>query len=449
VFAFPSFPLIRRCTQVAALVLLTAPTFADVIPLSGNKDKPNEKKSPELLQAEKLFNQNEFDKALEQLEAACKKDPDLAPAPLLLARLFLARGQGPAARTVLERAVVKQPTQPAFYLAFAQLNLAEGRLTEAAVLIEKALVLCESSKDLGKHKQAYLREAHAGRAFIAEQRLDWEGARQALADWLKQEPKNAQAHQRMGRALFFLEKPTEALAELQQGHALDATMEHPAVSMGLLWTQKKDLKQADTWMQRALKEDAKSIRTRLAVAAWLLDQVRFDEAATQADAALRAEPTSPDARRLRGLIARFQRNFADAEKLFEPLYQEAPADFFISNQLALALAEQADGKKLKRALQLAEVNARQYPNASEAGATLGRIYYLLGRWEEAERALQAAARTGQLSPDAAYYFASVLDQLKRPDDAQKLLKAALDAPGTFLFRKEAKDLQARLDKRKP
>src|SRR5262249_53282677 len=119
--------------------------------------------------------------------------------------------------------VVKQPGHPAFYLAFAQINLAEGRLTEASVLIEKTLALCETSKEIGKQKATYQREAFSGRAFIAEQRLDWEQARQALAEWLKADPKNAQAHQRMGRALFFLDKPTEALAELQQGHALDAT----------------------------------------------------------------------------------------------------------------------------------------------------------------------------------------------------------------------------------
>jgi tetratricopeptide (TPR) repeat protein len=439
--------------RLLGLIVLTsllglASASADIIPLSGAKDKP-EKRSPELIQAEKLFNQGEFDKALEQLEAACKKDAELSPAPLLLARLFLSRGQGGAARTVLERAVSKQPSHPAFYLAFAQLNLAEGRLTEAAVLIEKTLALCDSNKEIAKQKPLYQREAFSGRAFIAEQRQEWETARQALAEWLKVDPKNGPAHQRMGRALFFLDKPTEALAELQQAHALEPTLEHPAVSMGLMWTQKKDPKQADTWMQRALKEDSKTVRTRLAVAAWLLDQGRADEAAIQADAALRTEPASVDVRRLRGLIARHQRNFIEAEKLFEPLYQESPADFFICNQLALALAEQADGKKLRRALQLAEVNARQYPNASEAGATLGRIYYLLGRWDDAERALQAAARTGQLSADAAYYFASVLDQLKKPDDAQKLLKAAVETQGAFLFRKEAKELLARLEKRKP
>lgn len=446
--ALLSFRCVRSVLIFTACLALVAATSADVIPLSGGKDKP-EKKSAELIQAEKQFNQNEFDKAFEQLEAACKKDAELPPAPLLLARLFLSRNQAVAAHQMLEKAVVKEPNQPGYYLAFAQLNLAEGRLTEASVLIDKTLALCETNKDIGKQKAVMLREAYSGRAFIAEQRQSWDAARAALAEWLKGDPKNAAAHQRMGRALFFLDKPAEALTSLQQAHALDSNLEHPAIGMMVLWTQKKDLKQADMWAQRALKEDGKTTRTRLAVAGWLLDQERADEAATQADNVLRTEPNNADGRRLRGLIARHQRNFAEAEKYFEPLYQESPGDFFLSNQLALALAEQPDGKKLKRALQLAEVNARQYPNVSEAGVTLGRVYYLLGRWDDAERALQAAARTGQMSADGAYYFASVLDQLKKPDDAQKLLKAALETQGAFLFRKEAKELMARLEKRKP
>jgi len=438
--------LLAICFALAALVVTGR---ADVIPLGGAKSAPADKKSPDLQQAEQLFQKNEFDKCLEALEAACKKDPDLAPAPLLLARLFLSRNQGAAARTVLERGVVKQPNHPALYLAFAQLNLAEGRLTEAAVLIEKTLALAEPAKDLGKHRETYLREANAGRATVAEQRGDWAGARAALADWLKLEPKNAAARQRLGRALFMRDQPTEALAELQAAYASDGKLEHPFVSMGLLWTQKKDLKQAEQWMQKAVKEAGKDPRTRLAVAGWLLDQDRADEAAQHADAVLRATPDATDARRLRGLIARHQRQFGEAEKMFEPLYQEAPADFFLSNQLALALAEQPDGKKLKRALQLAEVNARQYPNQSEAQASLGRVYYLLGRADDAERALQTAARTGQLSADGAYYFASVLEQQNKSEDAQKLLKAALDSTGVFVFRKEASALLTRLEKAKP
>ena len=438
---------VKLLTFVFALAALITAGRADVIP-AGKAAAP-EKKSPELQQAEQHFQKNEFDKCLEALEAACKKDPELAPAPLLLARLFLARNQGSAARSVLERGVVKQPNHPALYLAFAQINLAEGRLTEAAVLIDRTLALAEASKDLGKQRETYLREGHAGRAMVAEQRGDWGAARSALTDWLKLEPKNAAARQRLGRSLFMLDKPTEALAELQQAYTADSKLEHPFVSMGLLWTQKKDLKQAEEWMQKALKEAGKEPRTRLAVAGWLLDQERADEAAQNADAVLRATPDSADARRLRGLIARHQRQFGEAEKMFEPLYQEAPADFFLSNQLALALAEQPDGKKLKRALQLAEVNARQYPNQSEAQASLGRVYYLLGRADEAERAFQTAARSGQLSADGAYYFASVLEQQNKIDDAQKLLKAALDSKGAFVFRKEANALLTRLEKRKP
>jgi superkiller protein 3 len=434
---------------LSAWVVLVLGSFdsasGDVIPLVG---KSGEKKSPELLLAEKFFHQGDYEKCMQSLESAVARDSKLAPSYLLLARLFIASGQLPAAgRQFLDQRAVKFPSNPAIYLAFAQFNLAEGRFVEASALIDKAANLVESNAAFAGLRSSYLRECWSGKAFLAEHRQDWLGVQTALNEWLKIDPKNAAAHQRMGRALFHLDRPQDALAALQQAHSIDPAIEHPFVGMGLLWTQKKDMKQADQWMQKAA-EEARDAPTRRTLAGWMLDRGRIDDAVQHADAALRLDPGSVDGKRLRGLVYRYQREFARAEEIFEALYRDSPGDFFVSNQLALSLAEQADGKKLARAKQLAEVNTRQWPNLGDAHATLGRVYYLLGQWNDAERVMQTASGSGKLSSDSAYYYACILEQTRKPDDARKLLRAALDASGPFLFRREAEELLARVDKQK-
>ncbi len=136
-----------------------------------------------------------------------------------------------------------------------------------------------------------------------------------------------------------------------------------------------------------------------------------------------------------------------AEIQLQSLHQNAPGDVQVSNQLALTLAEQVDKTKQGRTVQLAEVNARAYANVPEMQATLGWVYYRLGRIDEAERALQAALSQGKSSAETAYYLAHVLSERGRMDDAQKLLRGALATSGPFVFRKEAQEWLERMTKK--
>src|SRR5262249_56098831 len=127
---------------------------------------------------------------------------------------------------------------------------------------------------------------------------------------------------------------------------------------------KGDFKKAEEGMGKAVQKEPKSGRVLRAYAGWLLEQGRLKEARTQADAAAKYDPKSKDTEKLRGLVARHLQEHAAAEQIFEALHKEAPADFFAGNQLALVLADrQQDKDSLRRALQLAEANARQHPRS--------------------------------------------------------------------------------------
>jgi tetratricopeptide (TPR) repeat protein len=230
---------------------------------------------------------------------------------------------------------------------------------------------------------------------------------------------------------------------LKRAAEKDGTLE-PAITMGLLYTLAADVKKAGEWMDYAVKIAPESAAVRIGRAAWLLEQGRVDEAQDQAAAAAKVDPPPGGARRLLGLAARARKDLARAETIFQALAQESPDDAWVRSQLALVLAEQSDQGKRRRALELAEVLVRQAPNNPDAVATLGTVYYRLRRLDEAEKVLQAVVDSGRGSSDTAYVLARVKSDRGHAEAAPALLKAALAAPGYFVFRDEARQWLDRL-----
>ncbi|MFO0910511.1 MAG: tetratricopeptide repeat protein [Isosphaeraceae bacterium] len=193
-------------------------------------------------------------------------------------------------------------------------------------------------------------------------------------------------------------------------------------------------------MKEAVKALPGDRQTREAFALWLLQNDRPDEAKTEAEAA--AAAVAPEVLKtltyLQGLIARHRKDHAAAVRLFEAVLKESADDFAASNQLALALIESDDSAPRQRAQELAERNVQRQPKSAEALATLGWIYFRLGRVDAAERALSAATSGGDLSCDTAYYLAQILVQKGRIAEARAMIASAVKAPGRFTFRNDAR-----------
>jgi tetratricopeptide (TPR) repeat protein len=400
--------------------------------------------SEDLAKAMDSFRKRDYDRALTHFQEARKKDPNFPPARLALARAFLATSQVPAARGALEQAAVEAPDYPGVYAAFGQLALVEGRRTDALLHFEKAGALARTGRLTDELKHYFQGQAHAGIATVAEARKDWEGARTALAAQLELEPKNGAARQNLARVLFAQGKAEPAHAELRQAVKDDPALPPAAVSMGWLWARQKDAKKAAEWMAAAVKEEPKNARAHAGLAEWLLEQERAAEARAAAEAAAQLDPDLAELKALRGFIAWQLREPAEAERYFAAVHQESPGDFAASNQLALALAEQKDDAKRQRAVQLAEMNARLYPGSGDALGTLAWVYDRVGRASDAEQVARAARSRGTGSSDTAYYLARILSDPSRPDEVKPLLKTALEAPGRFTYRKEAREWLDRL-----
>lgn len=396
------------------------------------------------------FQSGKVPEAMQQLREAAKAQPELPPATVMFARLAIQANQSAMARQALEQAAIDAPDRPEVYLQFAALALAENRVTDAALHFQKAAALAEARVKGAPYDEdqrtRFRIEAHRGLASCAESRRDWKAARTELNALLALDPRNGPARERLARALFMLDQQEDASKELKQAVKDDPTLTPPGITMArLFWTHKNNAAKAREWIEYALKLAPKDVKVQIGAAALFLEQDELDAAKLHAEAAAALDPKSSEVARFRGLIARAAGRPADAEPIFSALHQNAPADFFASDQLALCLVDQDNADARRRGLELAQLNARQYPNSIEAVSTLGWALLSLDRPEEAERVLQPLARgASQVSADTAFVLARMHAARGRKDEAAKLAKAALDSNGLFFRRREAKKLLSEL-----
>ncbi len=393
------------------------------------------------------FSSGNVEDARNLLSAAKKKTPKLAPPEVMLAQLFIAAGKGPNARQELERAIKKYPDDPEAFLILADVAFNEGRFTEAGLLFAKASAVADKFSENPKRKQSFQRRSFAGMAAVDESREDWGAAKGSLTAWAQLEPNSAAPHQRLARVLFQLDDKKGAYAELQAAVKADAKLPPAEVAMGSFYSQAGDKTQAEKFMSAAAKKGAQDLATNLALVQWFLQSNQISDAQNHAEAALKIDPNSVDAKAARGIVARMQKDFANAKTWLESAHVQSPGNALITNQLALVLLEQKEPSDQKRAMEFAELNQKLNPNNAETAATLGWIAYRLGRKADAQRALNAIVQSGSLTPESAYYVAFVLNDQGQVANAVKLLESALSNDRPFAYRPEAEALLADLRKK--
>jgi Tfp pilus assembly protein PilF len=436
----------HRFSSLGLAVLLTAAAAAQQPPPATTPPAPTPTADQKAVE---LFRAGKFDDALKELEAGSKADPKLPPPKVRLANLFFQAGQGPAARANLERAAAEDPKHPDVYLLNGSFAYGEGRITDTILSCQVALAQADDPRWDAEQKKRFKRDARLGLAAAFEARRDWTSAREFLTAILAEDPKNGPARQRLATAIFLLGKPDDAFAELQKAHADDPASDLPELRMASLYTSQNDPAKAEDWLKKAVAAHGQNPKAHRAYAAFLLDAGNPDGAQIYLGAAAKLDPTGRDTTALRGLMARYRKDHAQAEQIFEALHREHPADSFAAWNLALVLAETGNKDKQRRAVEIAENEVRKNQRAGEGFAVLGWCYYKAGRVDEAEKALVTAAQVGALSRDAAFFLAQILAHKGRWEDAAKLLKGATEARGGFVYKEDAKALYKEAEAKAP
>lgn len=426
----------------AALTL----TIALALTASG---QPKATVSPEEEKARDLFRNGKFDDALKELEKATKADAKLPPARVTLADYFFRASQGQAARLQLEQAIAENPRHPAAYLLNGSFAFGEGRLTDTALNCRTALDLAADPRWDPDQRKKFVRDARLGLASVFESRRDWASAKENLVAVLNEDAKNTGIRTRVASATFHLGFPEQALAEFQAAWKDDPSAELPELRMAALWGAKDDSEKAEEWLKKAVSAHERDPRPARTYAGFLLDSGKIDAAKPYVEAVGKLDAKARETVALKGLFARYKKDFPTAEEAFETLARDYPNDSFAVWNLALVLVESADTAKKRRAVDLAESEVRKNQRSAEGFAVLGWCLYKSGRPDEAEKALAAAASPGTVSRDLAYFTARILTDKGKFVDAKKLLKNALTAKGPFPYRTEAEALLAEVEKKAP
>jgi Tfp pilus assembly protein PilF len=399
--------------------------------------------------ARELFTQGKFDDAFKLLQDAVKANPKLAPARVQMATLFYLAKQGQPARQNLETAAAEDPKHPDVYLLNASFAFSEGRLTDAILSCQIVLQCASEPRWDPEQRKRFIREGRLGLASSFEGRRDFVSAKDQLAALLAEEPKNGVFRTRQGVALFMTGKLEEAFADFQTAIKDDPAMELPELQMAALYSSQNVTDKAEEWLKKAVAVHGSNAKTHRSYAGWLLENGKIDEAQIYVDTAMKLDGANKETIGLRGLFLRSRKDIAAAEPIFESLVKDSPGNSFAAWNLALVLAETGDKTKITKAIELSENEVRKNPKTPEAFAVLGWCLYKSGSLDNAEKALAEAAKAGSLSRDAAYFFARILNDKGRYEDAQKILKEISTARGTHVYRADAAALLAEVEKKVP
>ena len=407
-----------------------------------------------------LFKNRQFDDARNKLKATCQAHPQLPPAGVIMAQMFVAANQGLAARGELERCVLASPSDPEPYLVFGDLAFQNRQVTESGLCFDKANDLAQAYSANPKRKRNLQIRAYAGQAAVAAAREQHTLEEQLLTKWIGLEPDSTAGYTRLARCQYKQggkENVSRAYAtfgklydEIDQEKDPAKKVPRPEINMAIMYTQDKLIDNAkklmDLAMQRAAKDD---INTRLAVSQWALENGDVEMAKEAAAAAYQVDPDSLQAMLLLGVAARYEGDAAKAEQWFRAAHAKTPSNFAVINNLALTLIEQPDETKRRQALEFAQLNQRvnsnlQTPAGREAAATLSWAAFRLGQEANAERGILQVLQSGSISNEAAYHAAQILNDRGRSQQARQILEPLVKQSGYFPGKDDAKTLLAKL-----
>jgi tetratricopeptide (TPR) repeat protein len=392
------------------------------------------------------FAKGDYRTTFARLQNAKKVTPALPPAEVMMAQLYFDATQGLPGIAMLEQAIQTSPQDPEAYVALMERAVAEGRVTEAAYMFPATEKLAQAFNQNPRRKQNLLARLYTAGAAADEAQQRLGAARTKLEALVKLDQRDASAHEKLGRVLFAQNEQKAAYAEFQLAAKANKDGPPAELMMASLFPDKIN---AERWLNFAISKNPDDLKTHLGAASYYLKINQPSQARQHAIAALKLDPDNFDGQLVSGLIARMEGDFPTAEKHLSQAHLLQPGNFDVVNHLALVLVELPDEASRLRALQFAELSARENPRNPNYLSALGWINYRLDRKPEAERAFRAVlepARDGGagVTSEMGYFMANLAKDSGNTAEAIQMLRSALDNAQPFAYRKMAEQLLAQL-----
>ncbi|MBQ2789059.1 MAG: tetratricopeptide repeat protein [Thermoguttaceae bacterium] len=436
-----------RTAQVAQAPSAPRPAATPTAPVA---DAPKLSAAEEAKYQEALqrFNSQNLAGALASLRELAASNPAATPPRLILARWFAELQNPKAVRTSLELATEESPNDPEAFLSLAEIAFLEGSLTSAELLTLQGQRVLARYDANPTRKQNLTRKALTLQLAYSNARRRWPAAQEAILALIKLDGETAELDRALGRVLFQQnqeDKAREMFAradKLTPADAASTTLPADAL-LSQLYAERGDLVNAKKYLDAALKASPKSVPTLVLSISTALEENDLETAWTRARQ-LYANDKSADVLKIYGKVALFRSDYSQAEAAFQEVVRQNPLDAEAVAGLALALCEQDDAEKRKRAVQYATSNVQKQANNRDYLATLGWTLYRSGETDAAIQVLQQSVADGQINAAAAYYFAVALVEKGQTEAAKQLLNAALATKPPFAKRVAAAALAQQL-----
>ena len=438
-------PAARPAAQTTAQSANAQPQVAANVPQKNNEGQDlTPEENAMYKEAMDLFNRQDLQGALQKLRELTNGNPAARPPRVIAALWFAQLKNNEAARIMLESATEEDPEDPEAYLSLADVSLREGELTAAELLTQKGIEKLANYSANAERKRSMESKASSLTIAYLVARRRWRDALVAINAKIKAEGETIDLNRARANALFQLEQYDQARQAFARAEQLNEGKGLPAdAAMSQLYAAKGDMANAKKSLDAALQANPKSSPVLLLSISNALAENNLD-AAWKLAQQLYKEDKSPDVLKTYGRVALFRSDYRLAEAAFQEAVRQSPLDSDASNGLALALCEQGDAEKNKRALQYATGNVQKQRNNRDFLATLGWVLYRSGQQEGAITALQQSAADGQINAASAYYFAVILSEKGQTEQAKNFLQAALASKAPFAKRAEATALYEKI-----
>jgi choline-sulfatase len=400
-----------------------------------------------LERARVLLEDRVYDQAEKALRAVLEKDPNNLSGLIDLIATLEAEGRIDEAVQAVQHALTLDPKYARLHLLYAELESRRGRRQEALPHVDAALEIDPHFAE-AKIRKAYLLEqlgraddaaavlqqalredeqdppVNAAYAQIVDlRRGDLAAAEKRLRKAVARDPFLASAWQLLGLTLVRAGRTNEATDAYQE--ALRRVPDSPETHghLGILLARQGGGAEAEAHLREAIRLAPDfDPDVHVALAAWLANHERLDEAQQEYAKVLEKDPNNVVARNNHAIALYQAGHLDDAEREFEALLRDQPRNADALDGLALVALERKDWKG-------AEGNTRaaleSNPKLVQAWSNLGIALDEQGNYGEAEKAFRRALEIDPTYWQARNNLATTFRKSGRSQEAAALFEEVL------------------------
>lgn len=385
------------------------------------KLQKQEHKSPELDKARALvaLASGNAAEAVTLLKPVTDKEPADFLAAMYLGWAQLAADPA-AAQASLNRALSANATLAGALFALSESYRAQKNAAKAEGLLDKTLaaspghtsaLLRKVEAHLRVHRTAQAQAALRQVMSLAPAPAEAGRAQSYLGDLAASEGQNRQARELYQKAIQIAPRTLNAY-----------------LGLGALNQQARRYDEALATYKQAQAIDPAELRVSLGMATALLSLHKPVDARKALQEAARLAPEAPEVLYLQGEIEETVGNLAPAEKFYKETLKKSPTFFEAYRRLALIYSRE---KKYDEAVKLlAEANTK-IPSSPLVRAAEGEVLYAAKKLEAAQAKLEEALRLDANLNAASFLLASVLADLRKPEEAKARLLALKAKDGEY------------------